>query len=89
MTAHNIDVEMSKGEHARHAVLFVTGEFVEKMYVLTQVIAQFPDDFPAEIRAQLLRHLIIGIVEQEEPLNDLIELLNQIRDEDEGEEFIA
>ena len=89
MTAHNIDVEMSKGEQARHAVLFVTGEFVEKMYVLTQVIAQFPDDFPEDVRAQLLRHLMIGIVEQEEHLNDLIELLNQIRDEGEGEEFMA
>ena len=89
MTARNIDLEMSQGERARHVVLFVTGEFVEKMYVLTQVITQYPDDFPEEIRSQLLRHLMIGIVEQEEPLNDLIDLLNQIREEDEGEEFMA
>jgi hypothetical protein len=89
ITAHNIDVEMSQGERARHAVLFVTGEFVEKMHILTQVIDQYPDDFPEEVRSQLLRHLIIGIVEQEEPLNDLIDLLNDIREVDEGEEFMA
>jgi hypothetical protein len=89
MTAHNIDVEMSQGERARHAVLFVTGEFIEKMYILTQAIEQYPEDFPQEIRSQLLRHLMIGIVEQEEPLNDLIDLLEQIREVDEGEEFMA
>ena len=89
MTARNIDREMSQGERARHVVLFVTGEFVEKMYLLTQVIDQYPDDFPEEIRSQLLRHMMIGIAEQEEPLNDLIDLLNQIREEDEGEEFMA
>ncbi len=89
MTAHNIDVEMSKGENARHAVLFVTGEFIEKMYILTQVITQFPDDFPEEVRYQLLRHLMIAIVEQEEALNYLISLLEQIRKGDEGAKFMA
>ena len=89
MTAHNIDVEMSKGEHARHAVLFVTGEFIEKMHILTQVIKQFPDDFPEEVRYQLLRHLMMAIVEQEQALNDLISLLEQIREEGEGEKFMA
>jgi len=89
MTAHNIDLEMSQGERARHAVLFVTGEFIEKMYVLTQVIEQYPDDFPEDVRSQLLRHLMVAIVEQEQPLNDLIDLLEQIREEDEGEEFMA
>jgi hypothetical protein len=89
MTARNIDKEMSQGELARHSTLFVTGEFIEKMYVLTQVIEQYPDDFPEEVRSQLLRHLMMALVEQEEALNDLIELLDQIREEGEGEEFMA
>lgn len=89
MTAKNINEEMSQGELSRHATLFVTGEFIEKMYVLTQVIEQYPDDFPEEVRSQLLRHLIMAIVEQEKALNDLIELLDQIREEGEGEEFMA
>ena len=89
MTAHNIDLEMSEGERARQAVLFVTGEFIEKMYILTQVIEQYPDDFPLDVRSQLTRHLLVAIVEQEQPLNDLIDLLEQIREEDEGEQFMA
>ncbi len=89
MAAHNLDLEMSQGELARHVVLFVTGEFIEKMYILTQVIMQYPDDFPADVRSQLLRHLMIGVVQQEEQLNDLIDLLEQIREEDEGEQFMA
>ena len=68
---------------------YLTGEFIEKMYVLTQVIEQYPDDFPEEVRSQLVRHLVMAIVEQEEALNDLIGLLDQIRDEGEGEEFMA
>lgn len=89
MTAKNINEEMSQGELARHGTLFVTGEFIEKMYVLTQVIERYPDDLPEDVRSQLLRHLIMAIVEQEEALNDLIGLLNQIREEGEGEEFMA
>jgi len=89
MTAKNINEEMSQGELARHGTLFVTGEFIEKMYVLTQVIDQYPDDFPEEVRSQLVRHLVMGVVEQEEALNDLIGLLDQIREEGEGEEFMA
>jgi hypothetical protein len=89
ITAKNIDAEMSQGELARHYTLFVTGEFIEKMYVLTQVIDQYPDDFPEEIRSQLVRHLVMAVVEQEKALSDLIELLDQIREEDEGEEFMA
>ena len=89
MTAENINKEMSQGELARHGTLFVTGEFIEKMYVLTQVIEQYPDDLPEDVRSQLLRHLMMAIVEQEEALNDLIGLLDQIREEGEGEEFMA
>jgi len=89
MTARNINEEMSQGDLARHGTLFVTGEFIEKMYILTQVIEQYPDDFPEEVRSQLLRHLMMAIVEQEKALNDLIGLLDQIREEGEGEEFMA
>jgi hypothetical protein len=89
MTAKNIDVEMTKGEYARHATLFVTGEFIEKMYILTQVIERYPEDFPEEVRSQLVRHLMMAVVEQEEALDDLIGLLEQIRKEGEGEEFMA
>jgi hypothetical protein len=89
VTARNINEEMSQGELARHGTLFVTGEFIEKMYILTQVIEQYPDDLPVDVRSQLLRHLMMAVVEQEEALNDLIGLLDQIREEGEGEEFMA
>ena len=59
------------------------------MYVLTQVIDRYPDDLPEDARSQLLRHLMMAVVEQEEALNDLIGLLDQIREEGEGEEFMA
>ena len=89
MTANNVQEEMSEGEYARHVTLFVTGEFIEKMFIATQVIRRYPDDLPPDARMQILRQLMIIIAEQEKPLDDLIGLLDQIRDEGEGERFMA
>jgi len=89
LTAENVDEELSRAEKARLATLFVTGEFIEKMYLATQVIKRYPTDLPEDVRLQLLRHLIIVVANQEEALDNLIDLLNQIREEDEGEEFMA
>jgi hypothetical protein len=89
LTAENVDQELTKAERARHGTLFVTGEFIEKMYILTQVIARYPADLPEDARSQLLRHLMIAVANQKESLDNLIDLLNQIREEDEGERFMA
>lgn len=89
LTAENIDRELTKGERARHVTLFVTGEFIEKMYIMTQVIKRYPTDFPEDVRNQLLRNLMIAVADQEESLDNLIDLLNQIREEGEGEKFMA
>jgi len=89
ITAENVDAELTQAQRSRHVILYFTGEFIEKMYILTQVIAQYPDDLPPDVINQLLRQLYIAVAEQEEPLDNLIELLNQIREEDEGEKFMA
>lgn len=88
LTAKNIDKELTQAEKARHVTLFVTGEFIEKMYIVTQVIKRYPTDLPEDVRNQLLRHLMIAIADQEEALDNLSDLLNQIREEDEGEKFM-
>jgi hypothetical protein len=89
LTAENVDRELTKAEKARHITLYTTGGFVEKMYLLTQVIKRYPEDLPADARNQLLRHLMIAVADQEEPLDNLISLLDQIREEDEGEKFMT
>jgi hypothetical protein len=89
LTAENVDRELTTGERARLVTLYVTGEFIEKMYIVTQVIDRYPTDLPEDARSQLLRHLMVAVADQEEPLDNLISLLNQIREEDEGERFMA
>jgi len=89
ITAENVDKALSMSEKARHATLYVTGEFIEKMYIATQVIKRYPTDLPQDVRSQLLRHLMIAVADQEEPLDNLIDLLEQIRDEGEGEKFMG
>lgn len=89
ITAENVDKALSMSEKARHATLYVTGEFIEKMYIATQVIKRYPTDLPQDTRSQLLRHLMVAVADQEEPLDNLIDLLEQIRDEGEGEKFMS
>jgi beta-phosphoglucomutase-like phosphatase (HAD superfamily) len=89
LTAENVDRELTKAEKARHITLYVTGGFIEKMYLVTQIIKKYPEDLPADARNQLLRHLMIAVADQEEPLDNLINLLDQIREEDEGEKFMG
>ena len=89
LTAENVDRELTLDEKARSVTLYITGEFIEKMYIGTKVIKRYPTDLPEDVRSQLLRHLMIAVTDQEEPLDNLIELLNQIRKEEEGERFMA
>jgi hypothetical protein len=89
LTAENVDRELTLDEKARSVTLYITGEFIEKMYIGTQVIKRYPTDLPEDVRSQLLRHLMIAVTDQEAPLDNLIELLNQIRKEEEGERFMA
>ncbi len=89
LTAENVDRELTNADKARSVTLYITGEFIEKMYIGTQVIKRYPTDLPDDVRGQLLRHLMIAIADQEVPLDNLIELLNQIRKEEEGERFMA
>ena len=88
ITAENVDRELVEEDMERAAVFFVTGEFIEKMYVLTQVIKRYPTDLPRDARAQLLRHLMMAVADQEEQLDSLIELLEYVRKENEGEKFM-
>ncbi len=88
LTAENVYKELTQMEKFRPLILFMAGEFVEKMYLATQVIKSYPTDLPEDVRNLILRNLILIVKDQEEPLDNLIDLLNQISEDDKGEKFI-
>ncbi len=57
------------------AALLVTGSFVEGLYLGTQIVDNYPTDLGEDVVAMVLSDLIRTIIEQEEPLNDLVEMV--------------
>ncbi len=62
------------------AALLITGGFVEGLYLATQIVDKYPNDegLDASLRNMLLTDLIKTIMDQEEPLADLIEMLKGV-----------
>lgn len=89
MSAENLDKEMSQTENEKNHVLFVTGEFFEKLYIATQIVKQYPTDLPEETRFLLLRQIIIVIAQQEKALDELIGILSQFPTAERGQKFLA
>ncbi len=62
------------------AALLITGGFIEGLYLATQIVDKYPNDegLDASLRNMLLTDLIKTIMDQEEPLADLIEMLKGV-----------
>ena len=57
------------------AVLMITGSFVEGLYLGTQIIDNYPKDIGEDLVNIILGDLIRTIIDQKEPLDDLIKML--------------
>ena len=58
------------------AALLIAGSFVEGLYLSTQIVNNASSsDLPAEVQEMLMVGLVKTIVDQEQPLGDLIEML--------------
>ncbi len=57
------------------AALMITGSFIEGIYLGTQIIDTYPSDLDEEVKNLILSNLIRTIIDQKEPLNNLIAML--------------
>jgi len=64
------------------AALMITGSFVEGIYLGTQIVENYPDDLDEETKNLILSNLIRTLINQKEPLNDLIKMLKSTEQTD-------
>jgi hypothetical protein len=82
--AEQLEHEFSQMELMRFNTLFVTGEFIEKLHLTTQLLIHADHE-----NEDSYLHLMMLLFHQENSLRQLISLLDQVRGSEEGERFMA
>ena len=62
------------------ASLILSGSIVEGLYISTQLIKNYPEDTPAEIRDLILEPLIKVVIDQKEGLDKLVQIVKKFDD---------
>ncbi|HET8860262.1 hypothetical protein [Marivirga sp.] len=79
---NNADDHLRKTDRPKVAALLLAGSFIEGLYIATALVENYPNDLPAETKKLILIPMVNVIIKQEEPLIDLIELLESIEQDD-------
>jgi len=79
---------LSELDELNSAALLLAGSWVEGIYISTQIVDQYPDDLPEDVRNVLLSELVKIIMDQKTSLNDLIAVLNDVSGNDEVNNMI-
>lgn len=80
---------LKEGNRDATAALIVTGSFIEGLYLSTGLIEKYPKDVPADVRNQTLTSLITSITKQEESLDDLIEILEEVKSDPQAQAYLV
>ena len=78
----NADEHLRKTDRPKVAALLLAGSFIEGLYIATALVENYPDELPKDARSLILIPLVDVIIKQEEPLIDLIELLESVESDD-------
>jgi len=80
----NSDKHLQDSERKKVGALLLAGSFVEGLYLSTAIVENYPQDLlPEDSRNLILVPIIRVILNQEEPLADLITLLKSVEQESE------
>jgi hypothetical protein len=80
---------LKEGNRDATAALIVTGSFVEGLYVSTGLVEKYPKDVPADVRNQTLTQLIVSITKQEQSLDDLINILQEVKSDPQAQTYLT
>lgn len=75
---------LNESERFGTAALVATGSFVEGLYISTKLVENFSAEGSEEEKNQQLRGLVQTILEQKEPLQDLVNVLDVLGDSEES-----
>jgi hypothetical protein len=86
---NNADEHLRKTDRPKVAALLLAGSFIEGLYIATALVENYPKELPDDARKLILIPLVDVIIKQEEPLIDLIELLESVEQDDYIKTLIA
>ncbi len=72
------DKVLQDNQRNKTAALLLTGSFIESMYLATALIENYPTDLPSDARNTILVPIVRIVLDQEQPLADLIALLKSV-----------
>ncbi len=76
------EVQLENTDRTTIAALALAGSYIEGLYISTQVIKNYPNDLPPDVRNLVLEPLMRLVAGQQRPLLDLIGVLNSIDHDD-------
>ena len=76
------EAQLENNDRTTIAALALAGSYIEGLYISTQVVKNYPDDLPPDVRNLVLEPLMRLIADQQRPLLDLIGVLNSIEHDD-------
>lgn len=79
---NNADDHLRKTDRPKVAALLLAGSFIEGLYIATALVENYPNDLPDDARKLILIPLVDVIIKQEEPLIDLIDLLEGVEQDE-------
>lgn len=68
----NADSYLRDNKRTAIAAMILAGSFVEGLYIATALVEKYPQNVPAEIKNQVVLKLIKVIIDQKEPLKEVI-----------------
>ncbi len=80
----NSDKYLNDNDRSNIAALVVSGNYIEALYIATQIIATYPKDIlPDDQRMTILAPMIRLLADQKNTLKDMIDLLKSVDNKDE------
>ncbi len=86
----NAEVNLENSDKLTSVALVLVGSYIEGMFLATQVIDTYPNDMlPDDARNLVLQPLVRVIIEQEQPLLDVIALMKDLPEDEIIDHMIA
>lgn len=86
----NSGVKLKEEERARIYTAMLAGNYIEKMYLLFNIIFEYPEeDMPEESKLLLLRQMIVGLNKHLQGVDALVEMIEKNATEDDPGYLLA
>ncbi len=86
----NADDHLKKTDRPKVSAMLLAGSFIEGLYIATALIENYPDDvLPDDAKTLILIPLVDVVLKQEEPVIDLIALLQSVPSDEKTQALIA